>query len=262
MDSGEIFDSLNKDIAEYSNHGKIILSGDFNCRTGEHADHIINDTLFNRADNNILPETYTCDKELVRKNCDKTINSQGKLLLETCIGTKLRILNGRFLGDSLGSCTYFDVRGGCSVIDYIIVSEDIFHYISYFNVLPPVETSGHCIIRMALNINTPIVNHDNEYLNMEFLPGNFVWDNNSHEKYTNDISSPQAISKLANVMADVDTGGITDINQMTKQFTDIIIDTATSCVKYKLNKKLKNKHKRKQEWFSNNCELMRKDVRL
>ena len=34
---------------------------------------------------------------------------------------------------------------------------------------------------------------------------------------------------------------ITDINQMTKQFTDIIIDTATSCVKYKLSKKLKNK---------------------
>jgi hypothetical protein len=51
---------------------------------------------------------------------------------------------------------------------------------------------------------------------MEFLPGNFVWDNNSHEKYTKDISSPQAISKLANCMADVDTGGtfcITDINR-------------------------------------------------
>jgi hypothetical protein len=32
-------------------------------------------------------------------------------------------------------------------------------------------------------------------------------------------------------------------------------------IKYKLNKKLKNKHKRKQEWFNNNCELMRKDVR-
>ena len=54
---------------------------------------------------------------------------------------------------------------------------------------------------------------------------------------------------------------ITDINQVTKQFTDIIIDTATFCVKYKLNKKLKNKYKGKQEWFSNNCELMRKDVR-
>jgi len=70
--------------------------------------------------------------------------------------------------------TYFDVRGGCCVIDYTIVSEEIFHYISYFNVLPPVETSGHCIISMALNINIPIVNHDNEYLNIEFLPGNFV----------------------------------------------------------------------------------------
>ena len=67
VDSREIFDKLNKDIAEYSNHGKIILSGDFNCRTGEQADHINNDTLFSRADNNILPETYTCDKEIVKK---------------------------------------------------------------------------------------------------------------------------------------------------------------------------------------------------
>jgi hypothetical protein len=32
-----------------------------------------------------------------------------------------------------------------------------------------------------------------------------------------------------------------------QQCKDIIIDTATSCVKYKLNKKLKNKYKRKQE---------------
>ena len=76
VDSGEMFDNLNKDITEYPNHGKIILLGDFNCRTGEQADHIINDTLFNRADNNILPETHTCDKEIVRKNCDKTINSR------------------------------------------------------------------------------------------------------------------------------------------------------------------------------------------
>ncbi|CAC5411314.1 unnamed protein product [Mytilus coruscus] len=160
-------------------------------------------------DNNILPETYTCDKKIVRRNYDKTLNSQGKLLLETCIETKLRILNGRFLGDSVGKCTYFDARGGCSVIDYIIVSEDIFHYISYFSVLPLVETSGHCIIRMSLKFNVPIVNHDNEYTNMEFLPGNFIWDNNCHETYTNDISSPQVISKLAKFMGDVYTGGIT-----------------------------------------------------
>jgi hypothetical protein len=50
-------------VKKFASHGKIILSGDFNCRTGEQAGHIINDTLFNRADNNILSETYTCDKE-------------------------------------------------------------------------------------------------------------------------------------------------------------------------------------------------------
>lgn len=125
------------------------------------------------------------------------------------------------------------------------------------------ETSGHCIIRMSLKFNVPIVNHDNEYNEMEFFPGkyHFIWDNNCHETFTNDISSPQVISKLVNFMADIDTGGITDINQLTKQFTNSIIDTATSCVKFRLNKKLQKKRKRKQGWFHNNCELMRKDVK-
>ena len=81
---------------------------------------------------------------------DKIVTCQGKLLLETCIETKSRILNGRPLGDSAGNFTYFDPRGGSSLIDYCIVSEDILHCITYFNVMSPTEHSGHCMIRMDI----------------------------------------------------------------------------------------------------------------
>ena len=43
-----------------------------------------------------------------------------------CIETKLRILNGRVDGDSLGYNTYYSPRGSSNV-DYFLASEDIFH---------------------------------------------------------------------------------------------------------------------------------------
>jgi hypothetical protein len=130
VDSGEMFDNLNKDIAEYPNHGKIILLGDFNCRTGEQADHIINDTLFNRADNNI-PSKYVQFPKESPKNLPLRIPN---LVL-------MQVSNKSFPRE-------------------LIVLSQFFLIIS----LSQVETSSHCIIRMAFNINTPIGNHDNEYL--------------------------------------------------------------------------------------------------
>ena len=257
----ELFENLKHDIAKYSEKGKIFLSGDFNSRTSDSPDYIENDSSFIHTDNNILPDNYTCDKQIKRKNRDTIMNLHGKALLETCVEAKLRILNGRFLGDSFGSFTYYDARGGCSVVDYMIVSEDIFHCISYFNVLPPIETSGHCRIRTAININDIIHNSENEYENMEFWPGNFCWDANCKENYTNALTSDVNVTKLSNFMANVDTGEITDVNLMTKQLTDIIIDTATSTVQFKINKNNTRNRRRKQEWFNGDCQKMRSEIR-
>jgi hypothetical protein len=52
---------------------------------------------------------------------------------------------------STGNYTYFDSVGGCSVIEYIIASENLLEKILYFNVLPPNEFSDHCIIRSSIS---------------------------------------------------------------------------------------------------------------
>jgi hypothetical protein len=65
---------------------------------------------------NLLPETYTNDIKLKsRNNSDKEINEQGNNLIDLCIETKLRILNGRIDGDSLGYRTYYSPRGSSTV---------------------------------------------------------------------------------------------------------------------------------------------------
>jgi hypothetical protein len=66
---------------------------------------------------------------------DTSINEQGKHLIDLCIESKIRILNSRVMGDSLGSFTYYCTQGK-SCIDYIVVSEDIVNSFNFLHVLP------------------------------------------------------------------------------------------------------------------------------
>ncbi|CAC5411769.1 unnamed protein product [Mytilus coruscus] len=70
------------------------------------ADYIENDS-----------ESYITDIEIRRVNQDNTLNTLGNKLLELCSSSGLRILNGRFLGDSLGYFTYI-CNTGFSTVDY------------------------------------------------------------------------------------------------------------------------------------------------
>ena len=117
--------NLAKTLQNYHVFDKYFLSRDLNCRTGNQSDFIEDDSYLPKTDMVTLPDNYSIDLIFKRKSRDKTVNSQGKRLLEMCIESRLRILNGRSLGDSVGNLTYFDALGGCRVVDYMIVSEDI-----------------------------------------------------------------------------------------------------------------------------------------
>ena len=67
----------------------------------------------------------------IRNNVDEMINEQGQNLLDFCIEAKLRILNGRLIGDSMGYKTFYGARGSSS-IDYILVSEDLLHTFDFY----------------------------------------------------------------------------------------------------------------------------------
>ena len=90
----------------FSQKGDIIVQGDYNARTGDIQETVLDD------DNTFLnvPEDYENDEQCLRRSQDwGTVNAKGRSLLETCTALDLRILNGRIVGHFGGvRCVRFD----------------------------------------------------------------------------------------------------------------------------------------------------------
>jgi endonuclease/exonuclease/phosphatase family metal-dependent hydrolase len=145
------FISLEGEVSIFSSKGKIVLIGDFNSRTGQNPDFIEKDSSqindFDGVD--LLPPDYVTDTELKRVNQDFIINSHGKNLLDLSLSSRLRTLNGRFLGDSLGYFTYMS-NNGFSSVDYAILSESLLPSVKYFKTNDFTYLSDHVQVELYL----------------------------------------------------------------------------------------------------------------
>ena len=121
--------------------------GDMNARTHRVKDYMMNvSDGFHPFNNMVNPD----DCLMTRMNTDKTVNEYGKKLIDLCITTQLRILNGRTLGDITGKCTCFKYNG-CSAIDYAIVDQSLLKYVTLFTVHCYLEDiSDHCPIGLYI----------------------------------------------------------------------------------------------------------------
>ena len=91
---------------------------------------------------------------ILMNSFDNELNSHGKRLLEICQSADLRILNGRFSGDSLGRVTFHGKNGvSTSVVDYAVCEQDLLSHVANFVVKDPLHLSDHSPITAWLNIN-------------------------------------------------------------------------------------------------------------
>ena len=100
--SVDLIGELEVEMLLFSQKGDVVVQGDFNARTGDMQETILED------DNAFLnvPEDYEVDELYIRQSQDSgTINSRGRSLLKTCTALNLRILNGRIVGDLDGKKT-------------------------------------------------------------------------------------------------------------------------------------------------------------
>ena len=116
LKNGDGFEVLVNATRKYSSAGDLLVIGDFNAHTGRAADFITSDSdaVYATYDDHYSPD-YTCD---TRNSEDEIICRRGRELLELCIQSKMRILNGRMLGDLSGKFTCL-CSIGSSVIDCI-----------------------------------------------------------------------------------------------------------------------------------------------
>ena len=100
-DSELIFIQIENEISQFCNKGEVLLCGDFNARTWELQDFIQNDDMNDNFNECPVPPNYTPEKPIIRNQLDKISNYHRNLLISLCKDMQLKLLNGRFLGNSL-----------------------------------------------------------------------------------------------------------------------------------------------------------------
>ncbi|KAK3093141.1 hypothetical protein FSP39_011681 [Pinctada imbricata] len=156
FDEEDIFEILETDIFEFQAKGKVIICGDFNCRTGNLPDCIINDNVENYVfhfEDDTYNEIDAGDQMIRRVSKDTKVNSSGRRLLSICGRTGLRIVNGRIGDDSnIGDFTFCNSQGQ-SVIDYFLCDDSMFDSVQSFSILSFNEFSMHAPIKFCLNMS-------------------------------------------------------------------------------------------------------------
>ena len=114
----------------------------------------------------------------------------------------LRIANGRVGQDAnIGECTYVG-RNGSSLIDYILVSQNMLDMFSSFHVCTPNIFSDHCEIKFSLS---EIVASDELQENiLKFEDPNvgnkYIWNKTLQDEYVTKLSAPETVESFENVL--------------------------------------------------------------
>ena len=197
-----VLESIENNVILYRDKGHIILCGDMNARTRCEKDYIENDS----NDGINVYDNYSPDFSISDwVNEDKTLCDRGKQLLDMCISYRMRIVNGRTVGDSTGKFTCYMYNGN-STIDYFIFSECLFNDILSFHVndvFPKLSDHSKISLRLAASVNLV----ENKVQMTEF-PCNFIWKKDSEESYKKAFQSDLIKDKIKNLCIDIETPDI------------------------------------------------------
>ena len=91
--------------------------------------------------------------EMPRETKDNGTNENGSLSIDLCRITGLHIANGRVGYDAqVGECKYMG-RNGSSLIDYVLVSQNVLDMFTSFGIGDPNIFSDHCVVSFSLLCN-------------------------------------------------------------------------------------------------------------
>ena len=256
-----IFHKLDSDVIRFSRVGKVMIMGDLNAHINkkEH-DYIANESADNLDD--FVPNNYSIDNIHRRRNTfmPQTTNEYGKIILDLCISSQLRILNGRTLGDTRGKATFHGFNGS-SIDDYCICSATLLDDVYNFCVRDfDVTQSDHALI--LVNIQSYVCHHDTD--NLREAPKSIIWDKVKMESFRHNLSYV-----CKNALSQELVGILNNSILSEQERVDLTVDKLTSLMNsaaltvHKQNSKNKRiKRKRKQVWYDNDCSIKYKHIKF
>ncbi|CAG2235955.1 unnamed protein product [Mytilus edulis] len=267
----DIFDVLERDIIKYTaeTRCKVCLLGDFNAHTGtktdftEINDYVLNSVQLEDVINSVNLETLGID--VSRNSLDLSVNNYGNRLLQLCQNIELLIVNGRLGKDKgIGALTCKTT----TIVDYCILSPELFPYISEFEVLPfdPMISDVHNALHVKILCKLIDVNKCMNSGEPSTIV-KAVWDSKNLQSF-NDCLNDENIVCLNDKLDAIDIASVSkdSINSLIEECNNIIIQAASECgmlkekniVNNNCNRNIKN-CKVKKPWFNQECYTKRKD---
>ena len=261
------FEALYNQIASFEPNQPIIVGGDFNARTGN-----LKDIVINGKNENIylqLPDyvySKSCTRE--RVNQDKKINDFGYELRDICISANLNILNGRTIGDLMGKYSYIGPNG-CSTVDYVLSSDNICNdrgIIKHFKVNELKRFSDHRPISLSLktiprketvNLESTKIREESKIkVKSSFCHQKFVGKINSDEFKRN---SKNILKFLQSEKGDINIStALRELDILMKNARNIpsVTNKNTRCI----NNSSSKKGNKKKPWYSMDCRALKRNL--
>ena len=234
---------LEKIECKYIGFDNLIIIGDLNGKTKEGEDFVVDENDRHSPIN--VPFYTTRDRFIGRENMDDhPIDEQGKIILDPCKSTGLRILNGRIQGDKQGLFTRYSTRNvneKPSVIDYAVCSKAWLPEVLSFSVLPYTGHSDHCCVSLKIKTNTviKIVPPPVKPKCKNFEKTIFTYDKRKREVYEHAIRNDTNFEILKNLLDKKELTNL-ELNDCVKLVNLILLNAA---------KKVKFSKKTKRRWW-------------
>lgn len=252
--------NLENEINHFNNKGEVLLLGDFNARTACDIDFIEKDSIdLNQFTNdNILPENYPIDFTYKRNSLDQVINMQGKNLLNLCISARLRMLNGRYIGDLMGNYTCIS-NNGYSTVDYCIASESLLSSVLYFKTGIFSYLSDHAKIEVHLKCNIDVKNNNlisKEWKNCE----KYIWKEESKTLLLKYLATEKMKDEILYIENKKFSQNQEGVDEATKIITDLMVNITENCCKHITIKMKKHKQRKVPKWSDNSVHELKTQI--
>ena len=252
---------IEDDITKYSTMGNTVLLGDFNAHTStSDLDFVSGD--YGKGMEDILPNAYISDSVLLSRNSLKSnikTDDYGRMLLDLCISSQCRILNGRTLGDTVGNLTSFQYNG-CAVVDYCVVDQRLLDSVNFFKIGDFTTFSDHCQLTACFSLN----HFENNYKLERKSPKGIKWSKNVADAFQSLILSDSVERSIQNFLSFSWDPNKSDINEATENISSIYqvinksLNESFSC---KVKTKCKKIKKKNKKWFDQDCDSMYRNLK-
>jgi exonuclease III len=255
----DVLENIEHDIVKYSKDGYIFLLGDLNARSATLSDYIEDDSDKYCSDSEKCH--YLVDVNLgARHSQDSVTNNRGQKLADLCIQCRMRIVNGRTLGDTQGYFTCHRPQGS-SVVDYMILSEELLQRIQYFHVHKIRSFTDHCMVSMQMKCNVIKPIHVSE-VNLKPMPQKYKWDENSIQRYQHALSDSNVQKSIADILTQTNESQKADIDGIAKQLNQAFNLAAEKSLRKTKPIMITKTKKVNKPWYDRSLQQLKRSINI